>query len=52
MNRTVAMVERGVVGGTCVNVGCIPSKALLAAADAGQTAAGNGSPVSAPASKV
>ena len=30
----VAMVERGTVGGTCVNVGCIPSKALLAAADA------------------
>lgn len=30
----VIMVERGVVGGTCVNVGCIPSKALLAAAEA------------------
>lgn len=30
----VVMVERGVVGGTCVNVGCIPSKALLAAAEA------------------
>jgi mercuric reductase len=29
----VAMIERGVVGGTCVNVGCIPSKALLAAAE-------------------
>ncbi|HWI06384.1 MAG TPA: mercury(II) reductase [Solirubrobacteraceae bacterium] len=29
----VIMVERGVVGGTCVNVGCIPSKALLAAAE-------------------
>ncbi len=29
----VVMIERGVVGGTCVNVGCIPSKALLAAAD-------------------
>ena len=28
----VAMVERGTVGGTCVNVGCIPSKAELAAA--------------------
>ncbi|MBT9281950.1 MAG: mercury(II) reductase [Hydrogenibacillus schlegelii] len=27
----VAMVERGVVGGTCVNVGCIPSKLLLRA---------------------
>ena len=30
----VVMIERGTVGGTCVNVGCIPSKALLAAADA------------------
>lgn len=28
----VAMVERGTVGGTCVNVGCVPSKALLKAA--------------------
>jgi mercuric reductase len=30
----VVMIERGTVGGTCVNVGCIPSKALIAAADA------------------
>ncbi len=30
----VVMIERSTVGGTCVNVGCIPSKALLAAADA------------------
>jgi mercuric reductase len=29
----VVMVERGTVGGTCVNIGCIPSKALLAAAE-------------------
>lgn len=28
------MVERAQIGGTCVNVGCIPSKALLVAADA------------------
>jgi len=34
----VVMVERGTIGGTCVNVGCIPSKALLAAADARQVA--------------
>jgi len=27
----VAMVEHGTVGGTCVNVGCVPSKALLRA---------------------
>lgn len=30
----VAIVERGTVGGTCVNVGCIPSKNLLAASHA------------------
>lgn len=36
--RRVVMVERGTVGGTCVNVGCVPSKALLAAADARHTA--------------
>ncbi len=35
----VVMVERGTVGGTCVNVGCIPSKALLAAAEARHSAA-------------
>lgn len=31
---SVVMIEHGTVGGTCVNVGCIPSKALLAAAEA------------------
>ncbi len=36
---SVAMVERGQLGGTCVNVGCVPSKALLAAADARHVAA-------------
>ncbi len=29
---SVVLVERGVLGGTCVNVGCVPSKTLLAAA--------------------
>lgn len=29
----VAMIERGTIGGTCVNIGCVPSKALLRAAD-------------------
>ncbi len=29
----VALMEANVVGGTCVNVGCIPSKAMLAPAD-------------------
>jgi mercuric reductase len=37
----VAMIERETIGGTCVNVGCIPSKALLAAAEARHRAAAN-----------
>lgn len=36
--RTV-VIERATVGGTCVNVGCIPSKTMLAAADAFHAAA-------------
>ncbi|MCP3818835.1 mercury(II) reductase [Streptomyces sp. A3M-1-3] len=36
--KRVVMVERGTTGGTCVNVGCVPSKALLAAAEARHTA--------------
>src|SRR5438094_224003 len=28
-----AMVERGLLGGTCINVGCIPSKSLLGAGE-------------------
>lgn len=38
----VVMVERGTTGGTCVNVGCVPSKALLAAAEARHTAGAAG----------
>lgn len=29
----VAMVERGTVGGTCVNIGCVPSKTMLRAGE-------------------
>src|SRR6266571_4376577 len=29
----VAMVEKGTIGGTCVNVGCVPSKNLLRAGE-------------------
>ena len=34
LGARVALVERAVVGGTCVNTGCVPSKHLLAAAEA------------------
>lgn len=30
LGKRVLVVERGTLGGTCVNVGCIPSKSLLA----------------------
>ncbi len=35
---TVAVVERKLVGGTCVNYGCIPTKTLVASAHAAQLA--------------
>src|SRR5438132_10726 len=41
LGARVAMVERGTIGGTCVNVGCIPSKAELAAAAQRHRAADN-----------
>lgn len=31
--KTVALVERHLFGGTCVNTGCIPSKTLIASAE-------------------
>ncbi|HOF18662.1 MAG TPA: dihydrolipoyl dehydrogenase [Phycisphaerae bacterium] len=33
LGAKVAVVEQGLLGGTCLNVGCIPSKALLASAE-------------------
>ena len=30
----VAVIEGGTIGGTCVNIGCVPSKALIRAAEA------------------
>ncbi len=32
--RRVALVGHGTIGGTCVNVGCVPSKAMIRAAEA------------------
>src|ERR1051325_1245234 len=34
----VAVIERGKFGGTCVNTGCIPTKAMVASAYAAQLA--------------
>ncbi len=34
LGAKVAMIERSTVGGTCVNIGCIPSKTLIRAAEA------------------
>ena len=36
--HTVAMVERKLIGGTCVNTGCIPTKTLVASAQAAHMA--------------
>lgn len=38
MGARVALFEGGVMGGDCLNVGCVPSKALLAAAHAAHAA--------------
>ncbi|MFP5488388.1 MAG: FAD-dependent oxidoreductase, partial [Acidimicrobiia bacterium] len=45
-----ALIERGTIGGTCVNIGCVPSKTLLAAAHRRHAATTNpflGAPTSA-----
>lgn len=38
---SVVLIERATLGGTCVNVGCVPSKTLLAAAGARHSATSN-----------
>ena len=39
LGKSVTLVERSRLGGVCLNVGCIPSKALLHAADLADAAA-------------
>src|SRR5215469_9265294 len=36
--RKVALIERKFLGGTCVNTGCTPTKAMVASAKAAHTA--------------
>jgi pyruvate/2-oxoglutarate dehydrogenase complex dihydrolipoamide dehydrogenase (E3) component len=38
MGARVVLIEKGDMGGDCLNTGCVPSKALLAAAHAAQAA--------------
>jgi pyruvate/2-oxoglutarate dehydrogenase complex dihydrolipoamide dehydrogenase (E3) component len=38
LGLSVALIEHGRMGGDCLNFGCVPSKALLAAAHAAQSA--------------
>ncbi len=33
LGKSVGMIEKGTLGGTCVNVGCVPSKTLIRAAE-------------------
>ncbi|MFQ5676474.1 MAG: FAD-dependent oxidoreductase, partial [bacterium] len=33
LGSKVAMIESGTIGGTCVNIGCVPSKTLICAAE-------------------
>lgn len=37
MGASVVLVERGRMGGDCLNFGCVPSKSMIAAAHAAQT---------------
>ncbi len=37
MGASVVLIEKGRMGGDCLNYGCVPSKALIAAAGAAQT---------------
>jgi mercuric reductase len=36
--KSVALIGHGTIGGTCVNVGCVPSKTMIRAAEALQSA--------------
>jgi len=42
MGADVVLIEKGAMGGDCLNWGCVPSKALLAAANVAQAVRGAG----------
>ena len=51
LGAKVALVGHGTIGGTCVNVGCVPSKTLIRAAEAvhpDATSAGMAIPIGTP----
>ena len=37
LGAKVALIERGFLGGDCLNTGCVPSKAFLSAANVAHT---------------
>ncbi len=41
LGQKVTIVDKGPLGGTCLNVGCIPSKALIQAGHLVENASGN-----------
>ena len=44
LGAKVALIERHAMGGDCLNVGCVPSKTLLAASTAGLSPRARGGP--------
>ena len=42
MGASVVLIEKHLMGGDCLNTGCVPSKALLAAAHAAEAVRGSG----------
>jgi pyruvate/2-oxoglutarate dehydrogenase complex dihydrolipoamide dehydrogenase (E3) component len=42
LGASVVLIERGAMGGDCLNVGCVPSKSLIAAAAAAHAARSGG----------
>ena len=42
LGAKVALIERHLMGGDCLNVGCVPSKGLISAADATPVGEGEG----------